>query len=172
MSLARSLSFLLALAVPAIALAHPHFPKRVEMALGFGKDAPRIAVEHLTVTFDAKGAEEMKEGETWHLAGAKFEAPIDLEVGGKKFTKGDYRLLTRKTGNGFELLLDVGGDPFSRDVSEKAVAITTEFMREQPREEHLHVDLHPAGDDDEPALYLEVRFDDMKARARIVVPAE
>lgn len=161
------LALALALAASAAALAHPHFPKRVEMALAMKPDAPRLAVEHLTVTFDAEAAGKMQEGDTWHLAGAKLEVPVTLKIGGKTVEDDDYRLLVRKTKDAFELVIDMAGKRFDNALSPEAIALETKFERDQPLAEHLHIDLQPAGDKEHVALFLEVRFDTMKATARI-----
>jgi hypothetical protein len=166
-------TFVFALTAGALALAHPHFPKTVEMRMGFEKDAPTIKVEHLTVTFNKDGFENAKTGDTWHLAGAKLTAGLDVEIGGKAIAKGEYALLTRKTEKGvWELMLDPEGKPFQRTLSEKAIALETKFETGKPVQEHLRIDLQPSGDKEHVALNLEVHFDQYQATARIVSVAD
>ena len=69
-------------ATSAFAFFHPHFPKRVEMSLGFKPDAPKITVSHITATFDKDGFEKMPAGGAWHLANGHFETTADVKVGG------------------------------------------------------------------------------------------
>lgn len=165
------LALALALTAGALALAHPHFPKTVEMRMGFEKDSPTIKVEHLTVTFNKDGFEKSKAGDSWHLAGAKFVAGLDLEIGGKSIAKGEYALLTRKTEKGdWELVLDSEAKPFQRTISEKAIALETKFEREKPVQEHLRIDLQPSGDKEHVGLNLEVHFDQYRATATIATP--
>jgi Protein of unknown function (DUF2911) len=160
-------------AIASFAVAHPHFPKTVEMRMGFEKDAPTIKVEHLTVTFNKDGFEKAKAGDTWHLAGAKFTAGLDVEIGGKTIAKGEYALMTRKTEKGeWELILDPEGKPFQRTASEKAIAIAAKFESGKPVQEHLRIDLQPSGDKENVALNLEVHFDQYAATARVATPAE
>ncbi|MFG0319762.1 MAG: hypothetical protein ACF8XB_21000 [Planctomycetota bacterium JB042] len=168
---------LLALLAPpppaAAVVRHPHFPKTVELALGFSDDAPRVSVSHLTVTFDADGFESMAAGGTWHLANARLRTPVDLIVGGRAVAPGEHRLLARKEeGGDWELVLDPTGKPFSRELSEEAVALDTEFLRDRPRHEHLRIDLAPTGDGDDTTLRLEVHFDTYVARCAVEIPGE
>lgn len=149
-------------------LRHPHYPKTVELALGFAADADRLSVSHLTVTFDKDGCDEMAVGGAWHLANAHFKTPIDLTVGGVEVAAGDHRLLARKLeGGDWELVLDPVEGQFSSQISDEARALETRFLRGQPISEHLRVDLQPAGDDSDTTLYLEVHFDEYSARALI-----
>lgn len=154
----------------AAVLRHPHFPKRVEMSLGFSPDAPKVAVSHLTVTFDRDGFAAMAEGGTWHLANGKLETGADIRVGGHDVAAGTYRLLARKTADSWELVLDPKGRDFSRDLSDEAFALTTEFRESPIRQEHLRIDLQPSGDAETLALHLEVHFDDYVATAVLEVP--
>jgi len=153
---------------PAMMIRHPHFPKTVSMALGFGEDAKRLSVSHLTVTFNTSGFDEMPVGGAWHLANGKFVTPIDVTVGGQAVKAGTHRLLARKAEGGkWELVLDPEGKDFSREISERAVSPTTEFETEQPKSEHLRIDLQPAGDKSDTTLWLEVHFDTYTARCLV-----
>ena len=160
------------LATSALAIAHPHFPKKVEFSLGFGADAPKLSVSHLTVTFDKAAFEAAKEGEVWHFANGHLSVPLDLKIGGKDVKKGEYRLLTRKTKDGnWELVLDPGGEPFQRELSKDAFALETTFTAKQPIQEHLRLDLQPSGDKEHTALHLEAHFDQYVATTKIELPA-
>ncbi len=157
-------------AVGAIAVAHPHFPKTVEMKLGMDPNSPSIKLEHLTVSFNKELADKMKDGDVWHMAGASLDATADVKIGGKAVAKGHYRLLTRKVkGGDYELVLDPGGKPFSRDLSDKAMALETKFEKGQPVQEHLRLDLQPSGDKTKTVLNLEAHFSEFKAVSKIEV---
>ena len=163
---------ILAVALSTLALAHPHFPKKIEMTLGFDADAPIVGVTYNTVTFNKEGFEKAKEGDVWHLAGAGFETTDPIKVGGKEIKNGKYRLLTRLTKSGdWELVIDAGGAPFDPKLSDRAVAIATKFEKGQPVQEHLRIDLQPSGDKSATAIFLEVHFDQYKATSRIEAPA-
>ena len=163
-----ALALLLPGARSSTVLRHPHFPKTVTMSLGFGDDAKKMSVSHLTVTFDRKGFEEMPVGGAWHLANGQFKTEVDVTVGGHDLTAGQYRLLARKAeGDQWELVLDPTGRPFSRDISDEAVALETRFLADQPKQEHLRCDIQPTGDEDALALQLEVHFDTYTAIAEI-----
>ncbi len=165
------LSLLLVASLAAVAIAHPHFPKTVEMKLGFTKDAPTIKVSHITVSFDQALFEQTKEGDVWHLGGASLETSADVKIGGHEVGKGSYRLLTRKTKSGdWELLLDKGGKPFSKDLTPDAFAIATTFEKGQPKHEHLQLDLQPSGDKSATVLNLEAHFGEFRATSKIDVP--
>lgn len=156
---------------PAAAIfRHPHFPKRVEMSLGFAQDAPKISVSHLTVTFNREGFEEMADGGAWHLANGKLQTDVDVKIGGHDVEAGKYRLLARKSGDAWELVLDPTGRDFSTTISEEAFALKTDFRKAKERQEHLRIDLQPSGIDDAVVLQLEVHFDDYVAIAQIEVP--
>ena len=155
-------------AVTTAALVHPHYPKTVSMHLGFGEDAPKLSVSHLTVTYNADGAEQMAVGAAWHLANSKFVTPVDVTVGGQALSAGTYRVLARKLeGGDWELVLDPEGKDFSREISERAVTPKCRFLKEQPRSEHLRLDLQPAVDKSDTTLWLEVHFDTYTARCLV-----
>lgn len=167
-------SFVLAAAalgtLAALAFAHPHFPKTVEMKLGMTDDAPSIKVSHLTVTFDQALFDKTKDGDVWHMAGASLDTTADVKIGGHAVAKGHYRLLTRKAKNGeWELVLDAGGKAFSRDLSDQAFALATTFEKGQPVQEHLRLDLQPSGDKHATVLNLEAHFGEFKATSKIEV---
>ncbi len=154
------------------AIRHPHFPKKVELSLGFGGQAPKLTVSHLTVTFDAAGFEKMPTGGSWHLANGKFETGVDLTVGGQEVAKGSYRLLARKVESGdWELVLDPKGDDFSNTISDEALALETDFQQDRPLHEHMRIDFRPTGDQTDTTLHLEVHFDTFAAVCVIEVPA-
>ena len=50
-------------AVAAVAAAHPHFSKSIEITIGGGPDPAQVTLSHLTVTFDRKGFDAAKEGD-------------------------------------------------------------------------------------------------------------
>lgn len=152
------------------ALRHPHFPKTVTMSLGFGEEAPKISVSHLTATFDRDGFEKMPAGGAWHLANGKFECGTDLLVGEESVPEGRYRLLARKQVKGdWELVLDPAEGDFNATISDKAIVLKTRFLKQQPLSEHLRIDLQPAGDQQDTTLNLEVHFDTYAAVAAIEV---
>jgi len=156
---------------PPTAVRHPHFPKKVTMQLGFGQEAASISVSHLTVTFDEAGFEALPAGGTWHLGNGKFETGAELTVGGQKIEKGRYRLLGRKQlGGDWELVLDPNGKDFDNALSDEALALKTRFLKEEPIQEHLRIDLQPSGDQEHTTLQLEVHFDTYLAVADIEVP--
>jgi hypothetical protein len=146
---------------------HPHFEKKVSCVVGRGAEAISLELSHLTVTFDADGFAKMPEGQGWHLANAHLELSRDCKVGGKAVPKGRYRLLARRVKDSkWELVLDEPAR-FSAQFSEKAIALETEFLSEQPRHEHLRVDINPTGDKSNTSLWLEVHFDRHLARSAI-----
>lgn len=158
------------LATSAFAYFHPHFPKRVEMSLGFGEDAPTIAVSHITASFNKEGFEKMPVGGVWHLANGHFETSTEVKVGGKAIAAGTYRLLARKrTEDKWELVLDPKDAQFSATVSEDAIALETEFKRDGTPKEHLLIDLRPSGEKDATVLHLVVQFDEWTATSLIEV---
>jgi hypothetical protein len=156
-------------AAPAAPKRHPHFQKRVEADV-----APdtRISVEYQTVTFGAEAADALRVGQTWHLASTHFETTTDLEVGGVALPAGRYALKTRKEKDGqWSLVIDEAA-PFRSRLSDAARFPKTEFTDGLEVCEHLHVDVHPAGDKENVAVFLEVRFDTMRARCRIDLPQQ
>lgn len=158
---------------PAAAVfRHPHFPKKVEMSLGFSQDAPKISVSHLTVTFNRDGFKKMPDGGAWHLANGKLRTEADVKIGGHDVEYGNYRLLARKAGDKWELVLDPIGRDFSTDISEEALTLKTDFRKSKARQEHLRIDLQPSGVEDAMVLQLEVHFDDYVAIAKIEIPDE
>lgn len=168
----RRIATALLFATTAIAFAHPHFPKKVEFALGFEADSPKLAVSHLTVTFDKAGFAAAKVGDTWHFANGHLSVPLDLKIGGKDVKKGEYRLLARKAADDeWELVLDPGGEPFRRELSKDAFALDTTFTAKQPVQEHLRLDLQPSGDKEHTSIKLEAHFDQYLATAKIELPA-
>lgn len=165
------LALLLPAAHSANTLRHPHFPKKIEMSLGFTADADKLTLSHLTVTFDKEGFEQMAEGGAWHLGNAHLRTEADLKIGGQEVEYGNYRLLGRKAKEGnWELVLDPVGRDFTTDISADALTLATEFKRDQPVQEHLRIDVQPAGDAEHAALQLEVHFDRYAAFARIDLP--
>lgn len=165
----RSTLFWLFVASNAAFALHPHFPKRVEFALGFAPDAPRLAVWHITVTFDRDGFEAVPVGGSWHLGNAHFETPVALRCGEVPIPEGRYRLLARKrSAEAWELLLDPRGRPFEPEPSEEAIALPTTFREVASVEPHLRIDLHPSGDEKRPAIGLRVAFDRYRAEADLV----
>jgi hypothetical protein len=145
---------------------HPHFPKTVECKLS--KELT-ITVRYQTVTFDRAGAEAMKPGAAWHLAGAEFEASGDLVVGGRKVAAGRYALNARKAEAGWELVLHTG-KRFSTKFGDDAHVLATTIDDKAPLYEHLCIDVQPAGDKQHTTLHLEVRFDRLLARTTIELP--
>lgn len=164
------LAALFAFTPAAATLRHPHFPKKVEMQLGFDPSAGSLSVSHLTVTFDKEGFEQMPAGGAWHLANGHFTTTETVTVGGRKVEPGDYRLLARKKQSGeWELMLDPGGKDFSREMTTDAVALETEFKKEQPLHEHMRIDLQPSGNEENAVIHLEVHFDTFAAVTQVVV---
>jgi Protein of unknown function (DUF2911) len=156
-------------AAPAVATAlpfHPHFPKTVECKVS--KDLT-ITVRYQTVTFDRNGAEAMKPGAAWHLAGAEFETSGDLVVGGRKVAAGRYALNARKAEAGWELVLHTG-KRFSTRFGDDAHVLATTLDAKAPLFEHLCIDVQPSGDKKNTTLHLEVRFDQLLARTLIELP--
>ncbi|MFK7743219.1 MAG: hypothetical protein AB8H80_23085 [Planctomycetota bacterium] len=144
---------------------HPHFPKKLTCTIRKGLE---LTVRYQTVTFDKKGAEKMKVGQTWHLAGSRLETTEELVMGGQKVPAGKYALSARKTKDGWSLVLHEGGG-FSRP-GEGAFELKTEFTPKTWMFEHLSVDVQPGGDKKSTQLFLDVRFDDMLARCAIEIP--
>ncbi len=158
------------LATSAFALFHPHFPKRVEMSLGFGDDAPTIAVSHITASFDKDGFEQMPAGGAWHLANGHLETTADVKIGGHEIDAGTYRLLARKRSDEkWELVLDPKDAQFSREISEGAMALATKFEKEGAPKEHLLIDLRPSGEKEATVLHLVVQFDQWSATSLIEI---
>lgn len=145
---------------------HPHFPKTVECKVS--KELT-ITVRYQTVTFDRAGAETMKPGTAWHLAGAEFETNGDLVVGSRKVAAGRYALNARKTESGWELVLHAG-KRFSTKFGDDAHVLATTLDDKAPLFEHLCIDVQPSGDKKNTTLHLEVRFDRMLARTLIELP--
>ncbi len=145
---------------------HPHFPKTLECRVS--RDLT-VTVRYQTVTFDKAGAKKMKPGQAWHLAGAAFETSKDLVVGGQAVAAGKYALSARKAKGGKWQLTLHEGRGFSRP-GQDAIELETEFDGKSTLYEHMNIDVQPAGDKDNTALHLEVRFDEMLARALIEVP--
>lgn len=157
----------------ALRWRHPHYPKTVEMRLGTEPSSPTIAVEHITVTFNAEGFASAKPGATWHLGGAALELTGKTTIGGKTFEDGDYRLLARKVDDtSWELVVDPKGQAFRRELSDEAVAITTRFVDAQPVSEHLRCDIQPMGGKDATGIQLEVHFDQYAAFATVELAKE
>lgn len=146
---------------------HPHFPK--ELTCHISKDLT-VVVRYQTVTFDAAGAEKMAVGKAWHLAGAEFESSGDLVIGGRDVKAGKYALSARKADGGkWELVLHEG-PRFSTRFGDDAHVLATSFTPGVERFEHLNIDVQPAGDKEHTRLFLDVRFDALKAQALIEVP--
>lgn len=157
---------------PAPDFRHPHFPKKLEVSIpaSAGREPLRLVVSYQTATFDAKGFEEMPEGRGWHLANAHLEVSAAVRIGGREVAPGTYRLLARKAKEGrWELVLDDDAR-FSARFTDHAKALATEFAGDAPRQEHLHIDIHPSGVKDRAAVQLVVHFDRYLARARIDLP--
>lgn len=153
----------------APAAFHPHFQKRLTCRLARGTE---ITVTYQTVTFDAAGAEKLAVGRAWHLANTHLETTGALTIGGHEIEPGRYALKARKAAaDRWELVLDTEGR-FSSKVTDAARALETVFTGEAPLEEHLSVDVHPAGDGEEVGVWLEVHFDKLRARAAVALPAQ
>ena len=150
---------------PVPRIPHPHFPKTLTCTVSKELE---ITVRYMTVTYDKAGAEKMAVGKAWHLAGATFETTRDLVVGGQKVAAGKYALSARKAENGWELTLHEG-QGFSRP-KDDALVLETKFVGKTVKYEHLNVDIQPGGDKEHTELFLEVRFDEMLAQAKIEIP--
>jgi hypothetical protein len=146
---------------------HPHFPKVLECKL---PDDHALTVRYQTATFDGKGAEAMKVGGAWHLAGATLETAKELVIGGCKVAAGKYALTARKrTLTEWELVLHEGNG-FSTKIGPDAHVLKTEYSADSWLFEHLNIDVQPAGDKANTVLHLDVRFDRRLARVRINLP--
>jgi len=149
-------------------LPHPHFTKTLNCKLG--KGLPEITMNHLTVTYNKKGAEAMAVGKSWHLGGAAFETTGDLVIGGKKVKAGKYALSARKAKKGWDLTLHEGRG-FSRAKEGADVhVLKTAWQDGQVLFEHLNCDIQPGGNKKSTQLFLDVRFDKMLARVLIEIP--
>ena len=145
---------------------HPHFSKTVEVQL----PGMTLTVNHITVTFDKKGAEAMKPGGAWHLGGAQFDTSADVKIGGVDVAAGSYSLKVRKNDDdGWDLVLDEPTRFVSR-ISKQAKALKTAYDDDAPLFEHLSIDIQPAGDKSSTQLFLDVRFDRRLARCLIELP--
>jgi len=141
---------------------HPHFQKTLECRIS---EQLQVTVRYQTVTFDQKGAEQLAPGKAWHLAGATFATSADLVVGGCEVKAGTYALSARKRDDKtWELVLHAG-QGFSTKIPADAHVLTTQFVGDAVRQEHLHIDVQPAGDKEHTRLQLEVRFDTLLATA-------
>ena len=147
-------------------LPHPHFPKTLTCKIGKGQ--PTLTIQHITVTYNKKGAEKMSVGKAWHLGGASFETDMPLVVGGEKVEAGKYGLSARKTKGGWSLVLHKGRG-FSLP-GEDAIELKTTFEGKSAMFEHLNCDVQPGGDKKSTQLFLDVRFDKMLARVLIELP--
>lgn len=147
-------------------LPHPHFPKTLTCRIS--KDQT-IAIGYQTVTFDKDGAAKMKAGAAWHLAGATFETSVDLTIGGEQVEAGKYALSARKAEKGWQLTLHEGPG-FSRPEGDDVHVLATTFVGDSLLFEHLNIDVQPGGDKEHTELFLDVRFDTMLARVKIVLP--
>jgi hypothetical protein len=146
---------------------HPHFPKTLTCRVS--KELT-VTVGYQTVTFNAEAAEKLEPGKAWHLAGATFETSQDLVIGGQKVKAGKYALSTRKTKDRkWELVLHEGRG-FSTQIGDDAHVLATEFTADATKYEHLNIDVQPGGDKEHTRLWLDVRFDDLMARAQIELP--
>ena len=146
---------------------HPHFPRSVEMRLGFGGDAPSIRVSHLTVTFDREGFEKAKPGYSWHLANGRLETEKAITIGGVKLKPGTYSIKARKRDDGkWELVADTAGR-FKARLTDEARALKTEFSESKAPREHMTIDIHPHGAKDSTKLWLEVHMDKYIARSLV-----
>jgi len=146
---------------------HPHFPKVLECRLA--KELT-ITLRYQTVTFNKEGAEKMKPGQAWHLAGASFESTGDLVIGGEEVKAGKYALSGRKTEDaGWELVLHPGRG-FSTQIGDDAHVLATRVDKNAPLFEHLSIDIQPSGDKKNTTLHLDVRFDTLLATALIEIP--
>ena len=152
---------------PAAPPFHPHFPKTLTCQV---TKELTVTVGYQTVTFNAEAAEKLEPGKAWHLAGATFETSQGLVIGGRKVAAGKYALSARKTKDAkWELVLHEGRG-FSTKIGDDAHVLATEFTADAPKYEHLNIDVQPGGDKEHTRLWLDVRFDDLMARAQIELP--
>ena len=144
-------------------LPHPHFPKRLECRLP--KDVV-LELAYQTASFNAEKAKGLAVGKVWHLAGATLRCSHQLSIGGREVPAGEHALSARRTEAGFELVLHAGKG-FSTDLGDAPHVLATDFTADAERFEHLSIDVQPGGAKERTELFLEVRFDTMRARARI-----
>ncbi len=116
-------AFVAPFAQPAEAAAlHPHFSKKIECRL---PGNVKIAITHITATFDSEGAEAMKPGGSWHLGNAHIEISDALTIGGEAFDAGKYALKVQKQDGGtWGLVLDEEGR-FKAKISDQGQALKT-----------------------------------------------
>lgn len=146
---------------------HPHYPRSVEMKLGFRGDVDTLKVSHLTVTFNRDGFEKAKPGYSWHLANGRLETSRDITVGGVKLEAGTYSIKARKREDGkWELIADKAGR-FQARLTDEARALKTEFKETREPKEHMTIDIHPHGAKDNTKLWLEVHMDRYVARSLV-----
>lgn len=148
-------------------LPHPHFVKTLNCKIN---KSVTITMNHLTVTYDKKGAEKMAVGASWHLGGAAFETTGDLVIGGQKVKAGKYALSARKAAKGWELTLHEGRGFSRAKEGDDVHVLKTDFQDGTLLFEHLSCDIQPGGDKKSTKLYLDVRFDKMLARVLIELP--
>ncbi len=163
-----AVAFVAPFAKPAAAAAlHPHFSKKIECKL---PGDVTITITHITATFDAKGAEKMEPGGSWHLGNAHIEFSDALTIGGEIFEEGKYALKVRKVkGGDWELVIDKPGR-FKAKITDGGQALETEYLAKGATFEHLSIDIHPAGEKKATTLNLDVRFDTKLARCEIDLP--
>lgn len=148
-------------------LPHPHFVKTLNCKIN---KSVSITMNHLTVTYNKKGAEAMAVGKSWHLGGAAFETTGDLVIGGEKVKAGKYALSARKAKKGWELTLHEGRGFSSAKEGTAVHVLKTAWQDGQVLFEHLNCDIQPGGDKKSTQLFLDVRFDKMLARVLIEIP--
>ncbi len=146
---------------------HPHFPRKVEVSLGMGREAEKVSVSHLTVTLDEEGFKKAAPGFSWHLANARLTTSRPLKVGGVTLKPGEHSIRARKNDDGTWSLLSDSPQRFARKATKDARALRTEFIPDSHKMEHMTIDIHPSGDKSETTLWLVVHMGSYIARSLV-----
>lgn len=155
-------------AAPSGTLLHPHFPKHLEVKLDRRASRPEITLDYQTATCNAEEFNKAREGQIWHLAGARIETTKTLNIGGKSIKAGRHNLMARKKGSSWELLLGpITRNGFGTQAGEGTQALATTYGRAPARKEHLFIDVHPGDGTMKGHLVLEVWFDTNRALVKI-----
>ena len=152
---------------PAFVTYHPHFPRKVEVSLGMGRDADKVSVSHLTVTLNEPEFKKAKPGFSWHLANARLTTSRPLKIGGVALEPGDHSIRARKGEGGTWTLLADTPQRFARKATKDARALRTEFIPDSPKMEHMTIDIHPSGDKSNTTLWLVVHMGTYVARSLV-----